>query len=133
MVAQALAAVRDYSIQTVAAKAVQERIRQRVAGFPASAKASLHRAHAVVPRSVAAVLRAQPQLVAPAVEAFYSRDDDDLKVGGCYCMSNPGASLSRYLTFACELELVHHTFIASETYCRSALWLQLPQRRSCCT
>ena len=77
---QALAAVRDDSLQTTASEPVQKHIRQRVAGFPAAVRQALHRAHAVVPRSVAAVLRAQPQLVAPAVEAFFYRDDDDLKV-----------------------------------------------------
>ena len=77
---QALAAVRDESIQTAAPKAVQAQIRQRVAGFPAAAAEALHRAHAVLPQRVATVLRAQPQLVAPAVEAFFYRDDDDMKV-----------------------------------------------------
>jgi len=87
---QALAAVRDTSLQTAAPEAVQTQIRQRIAGFPAAAAEALHRAHAVVPQQLAAVLRAQPQLVAPAVEAFFYRDADDLKV----CVpSSPATSL----------------------------------------
>jgi len=86
---QALAAVRDESIQTAAPGAVQAQIRQRVAGFPAAAAEALHRAHAVVPQKVAAVLRAQPQLVAPAVEAFFYRDTDDLKVCVPACHFTP--------------------------------------------
>jgi hypothetical protein len=77
---QALAAVRDERVPTAASEAVQRHIQRRVAGFPAAAKEALHTAHAVLPRNVAAVLRAQPQLVAPAVEAFFYRDGDDLKV-----------------------------------------------------
>ena len=84
--AQALAAVRDKRIQTAASKAVQTQLQQRLASFPAAAKEALHRAHAVVPRKVAALLRAQPQLVAPAVEAFFYRDADDEKVRGL-CLS----------------------------------------------
>ena len=77
---QALAAVRNESIETAAPEAIQAHIRQRVAGFPAAAAEALHHAHAVVPHKVAAVLQAQPQLVAPAVEAFFYRDADDMKV-----------------------------------------------------
>ena len=125
---QALAAVRDESIQTVAPEAVQAQIRQRVAGFTAAAAEALHRAHAVVPQSVAAVLRAQPQLVAPAVEAFFYRDADDLKVCTLACPATPLPSGVRRhgsagrISCCCELPAWHGRNTSRSS--RSAVALQ---------
>ena len=55
-------------------------IKTRVASYPAAAAKAMHQAHAVVPLRVASILRHEPQLVAPAVEAFHYRDLDDMKV-----------------------------------------------------
>lgn len=52
---------------------VEAPVLQRLAGYPAAARANTHTARAVLPRRVALVLRSEPQLIAPAVEAFYGR------------------------------------------------------------
>lgn len=47
--------------------------------YPGKIQASLHHAHCYVPAGVAAVLSRRPDLVAPAVSAFYLRDPIDLQ------------------------------------------------------
>uniref|UniRef100_A0A182NJH7 Uncharacterized protein n=1 Tax=Anopheles dirus TaxID=7168 RepID=A0A182NJH7_9DIPT len=54
-------------------------IRERIEGFPDEISDHHHRATVNVPVGVAAVLRENPQLVAPAVLAFCGRDPIDLK------------------------------------------------------
>ncbi|XP_035910549.1 protein ecdysoneless [Anopheles stephensi] len=54
-------------------------IRERIQGFPDEVTEHQHRATVNVPVGVAAVLRENPQLVAPAVLAFCGRDPIDLK------------------------------------------------------
>ena len=51
----------------------------RLAGYPERAHAQMHRARALLPARAAAVLRAAPDLAAPAVEAFHYRDADDMR------------------------------------------------------
>ena len=52
----------------------QEALRQRVAGFADGSAPPMHRARATLPASLATLLAREPQLVAPAVDAFYNRD-----------------------------------------------------------
>ncbi|XP_049291057.1 protein ecdysoneless [Anopheles funestus] len=58
---------------------VDQCIRERIQGFPNEIPDHQHRATVSVPVGVAAVLRENPQLVAPAVLAFCGRDPIDLK------------------------------------------------------
>ena len=51
-----------------------------IAGLPQRARQQLHAARVVVPARLAGLLRREPQLLAPAVEAFHYRDIDDMKV-----------------------------------------------------
>ena len=78
---QALALVRGAEIDTAAPPKMQVALLQRVSGFPARAAQLMHVAHVLVPARVALLLAAEPQLLASAVEAFHSRDPDDVKVG----------------------------------------------------
>ncbi|XP_058054224.1 protein ecdysoneless [Anopheles bellator] len=55
-------------------------VRDRIEDFPSKISEHHHRATVYVPVGVAAVLRENPQLVAPAVLAFRNRDPIDLKV-----------------------------------------------------
>uniref|UniRef100_A0AAG5D721 Uncharacterized protein n=1 Tax=Anopheles atroparvus TaxID=41427 RepID=A0AAG5D721_ANOAO len=59
---------------------VERCIRERMQDFPSKIAEHHHRATVFVPVGVAAVLRENPGLVAPAVLAFCSRDPIDLKV-----------------------------------------------------
>lgn len=47
--------------------------------YPEKIKADLHRAHCFIPSAIATVLAQRPDLVAPAVLAFYLRDPVDLQ------------------------------------------------------
>lgn len=47
--------------------------------YPEKIKADLHRAHCFIPAGIATVLAQRPDLVAPAVSAFYLRDPIDLQ------------------------------------------------------
>ncbi len=51
-----------------------------LAGLPDAARQQLHRTRVIVPARVVALLRREPQLLAPAVEAFHYRDVDDMRV-----------------------------------------------------
>ena len=66
--------------ETEASAAIQQVIRQRVAGYPAAAiKEARHRCFCHVPKSVAVLARRRPQLVSAAVRCFYQREPEDLK------------------------------------------------------
>ena len=45
-----------------------------MAGFADGSAPPMHRARATLPAPLAALLAREPQLVAPAVDAFYNRD-----------------------------------------------------------
>lgn len=66
--------------QYCVSESVDRCIRERIQDFPSKIADHHHRATVYVPVGVAAVLRENPQLVAPAVLAFCSRDPIDLKV-----------------------------------------------------
>lgn len=85
----------------------QAALAPRLAGYPARALQQMHVAHALVPAAVAHLLRAEPQLLAAAVEAFHYRDPDDVKVrlkgGGRGCGAERGCPLGAFtaLSRAC--------------------------------
>uniref|UniRef100_A0A182WL77 Uncharacterized protein n=1 Tax=Anopheles minimus TaxID=112268 RepID=A0A182WL77_9DIPT len=66
-------------IKYCVSKEVEQCIRERIHGFPDEIPDHQHRTTVNVPVGVAAVLRENPQLVAPAVLAFCGRDPIDLK------------------------------------------------------
>jgi hypothetical protein len=55
-------------------RAANAALSSRLAPFPESARASTHRCVAVLPARLAALLAREPQLIAPATQAFYLRD-----------------------------------------------------------
>uniref|UniRef100_A0A182PIG4 Uncharacterized protein n=1 Tax=Anopheles epiroticus TaxID=199890 RepID=A0A182PIG4_9DIPT len=77
---EALARVQStVGVQYCVSEEVNQCIRERIQGFPDEIPDHHHRATVNVPVGVAAVLRENPQLVAPAVLAFCGRDPIDLK------------------------------------------------------
>ncbi|KAI8821665.1 SGT1 protein-domain-containing protein [Fimicolochytrium jonesii] len=87
---QALDTIRG-SAPTNAPEKVQDVIMQRLNGYPGAAMKNMHHAKCHVPFNVAQVLHHEPNLIAPAVEAFYNRDPLALKA--CYKMEQfPPAS-----------------------------------------
>jgi hypothetical protein len=63
-------------------KDVEREALVRARGYPEAAGRGLHRSLVAVPRKLAAMLRAFPESVAAAVEAFYARDPVALRVLG---------------------------------------------------
>lgn len=75
-------AVKLLSTNTEACQAspgIRTAVRKRIAEYPEKIKTSLHRAHCFIPARIACVLAQRPDLVAPAVSAFYLRDPIDLQ------------------------------------------------------
>jgi hypothetical protein len=71
--------IRDNNINTKADASVQLAAFEKSNEFPQKIKQNIHHARCHIPRGVAHVLYQNPQLVAPAVEAFYTRDPVSLK------------------------------------------------------
>ncbi|KAM9324985.1 protein ecdysoneless homolog [Gastrophryne carolinensis] len=63
----------------LAAESIAKAVGRRIDGYPEKIKESLHRAQCFVPSGIAVILKARPQLLAAAVQAFYLRDALDLK------------------------------------------------------
>ena len=70
---------------------------QRVAAYPTKTRTNVHRSRVRVPRSIAQILTASPQLIAPAIEAFYTRDALDMRA--CSLMSKFRPDTAESVTF----------------------------------
>ena len=68
---------------------MQEAIAARLKGYPQRAQRQMHRARVLIPARAAAVLREDPQLAGPAVEAFYNRDADDMRAAAHMTQFSP--------------------------------------------
>jgi hypothetical protein len=71
--------IRDNNINTKADTNVQLAAFEKSNEFPQKIHQNIHHARCHIPRGVAHALYQNPQLVAPAVEAFYTRDPVALK------------------------------------------------------
>uniref|UniRef100_A0A8C4NAH9 Ecdysoneless n=1 Tax=Eptatretus burgeri TaxID=7764 RepID=A0A8C4NAH9_EPTBU len=82
-----------------------ERVRQaigiRVDCYPVKAQDNLHHAYCILPAVLASLLQRHPQLVAPAVQAFYLRDPVDLRACRTFSAFSPEPSV---------LTMVHRTY-----------------------
>ena len=58
---------------------ILQAIAKKLAGYPERARSNMHHARCRVPAAIAHILAQNPQLVAPAVEAFYARDAAGMK------------------------------------------------------
>ncbi|XP_076850683.1 protein ecdysoneless homolog isoform X2 [Brachyhypopomus gauderio] len=78
-VREALELLRVHGDRCLAEHGVRSALERRLQGYPGKTQADLHKAHCYVPPGIAAVLSRRPDLVAPAVSAFYLRDPVDLQ------------------------------------------------------
>eukprot|EP01138_Halocafeteria_seosinensis_P009825 gb/GECG01010036.1/.p1 GENE.gb/GECG01010036.1/~~gb/GECG01010036.1/.p1 ORF type:complete len:786 (+),score=125.32 gb/GECG01010036.1/:1-2358(+) len=79
-ITKACDAIRDTRVPTKASAGVQQAIQNRVTtDISQAARRERHVSLCTVPRLVAELLAHRPQLVAPAVNAFYTRDAIDIK------------------------------------------------------
>ncbi|XP_056649170.1 protein ecdysoneless [Diorhabda sublineata] len=78
-VSEAIFAIRKDPSKTVACPEIQSSINTKLEGYPEKLKDNIHNAIVFIPIGVARVLRAKPNLISAAVQAFCNRDSIDLK------------------------------------------------------
>ncbi|CAJ0869100.1 6251_t:CDS:10 [Entrophospora sp. SA101] len=71
---KAIQIIRNDSINTEANDKIQQSAFNRIFEYPEKIKQNFHHTKCHIPRKIAHLLYYNPQLVAPAVEAFYTRD-----------------------------------------------------------
>ncbi|KAI8055786.1 SGT1 protein-domain-containing protein [Syncephalis plumigaleata] len=115
---QALNAIRDSSVPTRASAMVQQMALRRIENYPKKAQQNIHRATCILPKQIAHLLCHEPQLVAPAVEAFYTRDPIGMKA--CHTMSRfpPSTSIPVTVRFTRALyaQMVHQQFYPPKSF-----------------
>ncbi|CAN9499659.1 unnamed protein product [Ophioblennius macclurei] len=72
---------------------------KRIAEYPEKIKSGLHHAHCFIPAGIASVLAQRPDLVAPAVSAFYLRDPIDLQACRRFKTFPPDTRVLTMVTF----------------------------------
>uniref|UniRef100_A0A8C2BC26 Ecdysoneless homolog (Drosophila) n=1 Tax=Cyprinus carpio TaxID=7962 RepID=A0A8C2BC26_CYPCA len=78
-VAQALEVLHSHTESCLAKQPICAALTKRLDGYPDKIQQNFHRAHCYVPAGIAVVLSKRPDLIAPAVSAFYLRDPVDLQ------------------------------------------------------
>ncbi|MBN3285446.1 ECD protein, partial [Polyodon spathula] len=83
----------------LAAEPIRKALGKRLKGYPLKIQSNLHRAHCYIPAGIAAVLKCRPDLVAPAVLAFYLRDPIDLQACRTFSIFPPETRVMASVTF----------------------------------
>ncbi|XP_026141428.1 protein ecdysoneless homolog [Carassius auratus] len=78
-VAQALELLHSHTGSCLAKQPIRSALARRLEGYPDKIQQNFHRAHCYVPAGIAVVLSTRPDLISPAVSAFYLRDPVDLQ------------------------------------------------------
>lgn len=74
--------VRSPFVETLAPPIVEKAVWERISGYPAARRKHVHTTNAYIPIDIAKALVARPHLVQKSVEAFYTRDAIQLRIGG---------------------------------------------------
>ncbi|XP_022054046.2 protein ecdysoneless homolog [Acanthochromis polyacanthus] len=98
-VTQALALLSTHPEACRANPKICSALRKRLQGYPQKIKAGLHRAHCFIPAGIATILKQRPDLVAPAVSAFYLRDPVDLQACRSFKTFPPETRVLTVVTF----------------------------------
>ncbi|XP_017331237.1 protein ecdysoneless homolog [Ictalurus punctatus] len=98
-VREALEVLHTHGERCVADRRIRAALERRLEGYPGKIQTSLHHAHCYVPAGVAAVLSRRPDLIAPAVSAFYLRDPVDLQVCRTFRNFPPESRVLTLVTF----------------------------------
>jgi hypothetical protein len=96
---EAIDCIREYHDLTRAQEDIQNSIKKRIDCYPSRIEEHLHRSHCYVPLGVAALLKHDPTLISSAVQAFYNRTPDDLKVCQAMKYFPPENRVMRCVTF----------------------------------
>ncbi|KAK2824461.1 hypothetical protein Q5P01_021636 [Channa striata] len=98
-VAQALALLSTHPEACRASPRVSRALMKRLEGYPEKIKMGLHHAHCFIPAGIAKVLAERPDLLAPAVSAFYLRDPLDLQACRSFKTFPPNTRVLTMVTF----------------------------------
>uniref|UniRef100_A0A1A8LYS4 Ecdysoneless homolog n=1 Tax=Nothobranchius pienaari TaxID=704102 RepID=A0A1A8LYS4_9TELE len=98
-VAEAIALLSTHPDSCQASPKICSALNKRIEGYPEKIQSNLHRAHCFIPAGVAAVLAQRPDLVAPAVSAFYLRDPVDLQACRSFKTFPPDTRVLTLVTF----------------------------------
>nr|XP_046257566.1 protein ecdysoneless homolog [Scatophagus argus] len=98
-VAQALTLLSTHPEACQASPKIRSALTRRLEGYPEKIKTGLHRAHCFIPAGIAMVLAQRPDLVAPAVSAFYLRDPVDLQACRSFKTFPPDTRVLTLVTF----------------------------------
>uniref|UniRef100_A0A7N8XCE4 Ecdysoneless homolog (Drosophila) n=1 Tax=Mastacembelus armatus TaxID=205130 RepID=A0A7N8XCE4_9TELE len=98
-VAQALALLSTHPGACQASPKISSALSKRLEGYPEKVKTGLHRARCFIPAGIAKVLAQRPDLVAPAVSAFYLRDPVDLQACRTFKTFPPDTRVLTLVTF----------------------------------
>ncbi|RXM35817.1 Protein ecdysoneless-like [Acipenser ruthenus] len=83
----------------LAAEPIRKALGKRLKGYPLKIQSNLHLAHCYIPAGIAATLKLRPDLVAPAVLAFYLRDPIDLQACRTFSTFPPETRVMASVTF----------------------------------
>ncbi|XP_072546684.1 protein ecdysoneless homolog isoform X4 [Salminus brasiliensis] len=98
-VQDALGMLHKHADRCLAEQGIRSAIDHRLEGYPDKIQTSLHHAHCYVPGGIAAVLSRRPDLIAPAVSAFYLRDPIDLQACRTFRSFPPDTRVLTSVTF----------------------------------
>ncbi|XP_048419564.1 protein ecdysoneless homolog [Stegostoma tigrinum] len=98
-ISQALSLLNTHSDKCLAVESIRKAIRRRIQSYPEKIYADRHRAYCYVPAGIAAVLKRRPDLLAPAVQAFYLRDPVDLRACRPFKLFLPETRVMTLVTF----------------------------------
>ncbi|CAL8391448.1 unnamed protein product [Arctogadus glacialis] len=98
-VPQALAFLSSNAEHCLASPKICSALRKRLNGYPEKITSNLHRAHCFLPAGIAKVLAQRPDLIAPAVSAFYLRDLVDLQACRGFKTFPPDTRINTLVTF----------------------------------
>lgn len=78
---------------------ISSAVKRRLKGYPEKIQSDLHHAHCFIPAGISVVLAKRPDLVAPAVSAFYLRDPVDLQACRSFKTFLPDTRVLTRVTF----------------------------------
>ncbi|XP_078284511.1 protein ecdysoneless homolog [Rhinoraja longicauda] len=97
---EVLSLLPTYSEKCLAVEPIRKAISRRIQTYPEKIHNDQHRANCYVPAGVAAVLKHRPDLLAPAIQAFYLRDPIDLRACRSFKFFLPETRVMALVTFS---------------------------------
>ncbi|TRZ00723.1 hypothetical protein DNTS_007163 [Danionella cerebrum] len=112
-VGQALEVLHSHKNVCLAKHTIRSALDRKLDGYPEKMQQNFHHAHCYVPAGIAAVLSRRPDLVAPAVSAFYLRDPVDLQACRAFSTFPPDTRVMTSVKFTRCLyaQLLQQTFV----------------------